>query len=522
MRDLEGKEAEAMPWSRSRSVPGRRCRLHRSNRRAWALAVLCALPLGLTAQAWAGGFHISILGVRRTGMMTNLARPDDVTALFHNPAGLADLRGTQVHLSSGITLLGNKTKLQALDPARFPEVNPKACGIANNPACPWPIGSDGYYEANFEPERYTGVIPFLGVAHNLGHVSPALEKLTLAFALYAPGAYGAFLGKDKPTSYFITDGLFVVGAATVGAGYRINEQISVGASVSYNYLRLGYKQRFSTIDVMTDPGQAPDALALVAQQAIGDLDMEYAGDDHGMGWSLSVLYSPFSWLSFGATYAGFTTARFEGDLTLRSAGSKVRGTDPVSAKTLGTLIGVAGYKLPTALIVEMPIPHSLQFGLSVHPSRRFEVGLDFRLWLYSVYGKQTMIPLYDPNEAGNEPLTEAGLSKDKNYSQSYELALGFLVRPLPGASEKLELMAGIGFDKSPVPDETFSIDNPSMNQLVFSFGVRSRLGAWQVGAAWMVINYLERDIRTSQALPPVNVMISGTSHIPTLEVSYRF
>lgn len=470
--------------------------------------------------ARAGGFHITILGVRRTGMMTNLANPDDVTALFHNPAGLADLPGTRMHLSSGITLLGNNTELQALDPKRFPEVNTPSCGEPGKKACSFPIGDDGYYTANFEPEDYLGLIPYLGISQDLGFISERLKGLVASFAAYAPGAYGASLAADAPTSYFVIDGLFLVAAATVGVGWRINDIVAVGANLSYNYMRLGYSQKFSTIDVLTPKDQDPDAIAVAAQQRIGDLRLDYTGTDHGFGWGVGVLVTPLSWLAVGATYTGATSAQFEGGIELGPVGSSTRIVAPISNEEFKQVISGFNYKLPHSLVVEMPIPPSFNLGVSFFPSKWVEVGLDFRLWLYTIFEKQKLVPIYDPAERGTEPMTEQSLSKDKNYSNSFEVAAGVLVRPL-GGKPALELMGGVSFDKSPVPDETFSIDNPSMNQLIFSLGVRGMIGEhWRLGAAYMMINYLGRDVRTSQTSPPTNVRISGRSHIPTLEAEY--
>jgi long-subunit fatty acid transport protein len=486
------------------------------------LSLLLAL-LALPAPARAGGFHITIVGVRRTGMMANLANPDDVTALFHNPAGLADLPGTQLHLSSGVTMLSNQTRLRALDPLRFPELNPAGCGEAGRPPCAWPIGADGYYTANFEPERYVGVIPYLGVSQNLGRFSRKLSGLTVSLAAYAPNAYGASLPHGAPTAYFVMDGLFLVAAATAGAGLRLNDKVSLGASLSYNYLRLGFSQKFSTTDVLTPAGAAPDATTKAAQLLLGDLGLDFAGVDHGLGWGLGVLVTPVRWLSLAFTYSGQTAARFEGDLTVTGVGSTTRPeVKQLSATQLRPLVSAFGSKLPTGLTVEMPIPPAFGVGASLRPSDYVEVALDFRLWLYSVFERQAMIPRYDPNEQGTEPMTEASLSKDKRYGQSYEVAAGVLVRPLRGR-RLLELMAGIAFDKSPVPDETFSIDNPSMNQLVISLGARALLAnRWRLGVAYMLINYLERNILTSASSPPVNVRISGTSHIPTFELELLF
>jgi long-subunit fatty acid transport protein len=492
-----------------------RMRLHL----ALCVALLCLLP----SRASAGGFHITIVGVRRTGMMANLATPDDVTALFHNPAGLADLPGAQLHLSSGVTMLSNQTTLRALDPARFPEINPAGCGEAGRPPCLWPVDADGYYQANFEPEKYVGVIPYLGYSQNLGFLSRKLRGLTASVAVYAPNAYGASLPQGAPTAYFVMDGLFLVAAATTGVGWRINDRLSIGASLSYNYLRLGFSQKFSSTDVLTPAGQVPDATAKAAQLLIGDLGLDFSGADHGFGWGVGVLVTPWPWLAIGLTYSGQTAARFEGELVLTGAGSTSRPeVKRLSAEQLRPLVNTLGSKLPTALTVEMPIPPAFGLGASLRPSEWVEVALDFRLWLYSVFERQAMIPRYDPAEQGKEPMTEASLSKDKHYGQSYELAAGVLVRPFRGR-KLLELMAGVAFDRSPVPDETFSIDNPSMNQLIFSLGVRARLGErWRVGAAYMLINYLRREITTSQSSPPVNVRISGTSHIPTFEAELLF
>ncbi len=453
-------------------------------------------------------------------MMNNLGNPEDVNALFHTPAGLADLSGTRLHLSSGMTFLQTHVALQELDPKRFPEINPDPCGGEGEPACDWPL-EDGYYVADITPERYLGVIPYLGISQDLGALSPDLKDVVISVAAYAPGAYGAFLPKDAPTAYYVTEGLFIVGAATAGVGWRLNERLSLGASVSYNYARLGYAQKLALADALTDPGAEVDAIAYAAQYAYGDLEMEYVGVDHGVGWGAGALITLLPGWTVGLGYQGATAPRFEGDVTIRSLGSRLSGEPGRGPDDLRSEFAKLGYKLPNELQVDMPIPPTLTAGTSVHPTSWLELGLDVRLWLYSIYDKQAIRPIYAAGE-GKEPMTEESLSHDKDYSNSYEVALGVLVRPLT-VWPSLELMGGVAYDRSPVPDETFSIDNPSMNQAIVSAGVRAGIGdRWKVGAAYMMINYLERDITTSTSNPPVNVRIRGTSHIPTLEVEAIF
>jgi len=485
---------------------------------AGSRSLLCLTLLTLApARVDAGGFTITILGGRRTGMGTNIARPDDITALFHNPAGLADLKGVRAHLYTSMTFLGTEFDLQELDPARFPEINPKGCGEPGADPCPWPVGPDGYYVQQIEPERYFGILPYLGASTDLAFAG--LDDVVVSAAVYAPDFYGAFLPDKAPTAYHIIEGTFLVLAATTGVGWRINRYLSVGASISYNYMRLGFAQKLSVIDVLTPEGQAPDGVAQAGQSLLGDIRLDFTGVDHGLGWGAGILFTPLSWLSLGFNYSGATPARFEGDLKLRALGSLVKDNPDALKNTFEGF----HYKVPVGLTVEMPIPHSLQFGVNFMPTWWLEIGVDYRLWLYSFYEEQAMIPRYDPDDPGTtEPMSRESLSRDKKYHQSFEAALGFLVRPMTTYRD-LELMMGMFYDHSPIPDETFTLDNPALSQIAASWGVRTRLWErFRVGATYMVIWYLERDVTNSETSPPTNARGRGIAHLPGIDLEYVF
>jgi long-subunit fatty acid transport protein len=476
--------------------------LHKGGMLAIAL-FLCEVP------SWAGGFHISTLGLRRSAMTTVIAEPDDVTAIFHNPAGLADLPGLQIQLSLGLAFLDSSTQLQALDADRFPAINGVGCGDS----CPYPIGPDGYYRQNFKPTSYFGAVPFLGFSLELGRYRRDLQGFTVSAALFAPGAFGASLPSSGPTSYYITSALFVIGSAALGLGYRLNRYFAVGANLSYNYMRLGFSKNFSTVDTLTPAGQAPGSLARTAQAVFGDLTLDFDGVDHGAGWSLGLLVNPTPWLAFGASYSGWTSPTFDGPARIGAV--NVDNTDNLRAAA-----AAVGYKLPRRLHVTLVVPPNVQFGINVTPTPRVEIGFDCRLWLYTLFKREVITPIYDPKEAGAEPLTEAQLSEDKGYSTSYQLNLGLLVRPIK-KRRSFEVMAGVGFDKSPVPDRTFSLDNPSLDQAYASIGLRDFVGGhWRIGIAYMFAAQLPRDITTSQTSPPTNVRISAWEHQPTVEIAY--
>lgn len=491
----------------------------RRRRQLPSAAIIAFAVTWAPSPADAGGFHITILGARRTGMLTNIANPDDSTALFHNPAGLANQPGLRLHLSNGMTFMQTELELQALDPTRFPEINPPTCGTDGAPPC-WPIGDDGYYEANIRPEKYLGVIPYLGVSRDLGWLAPGLKALVVSAAVYAPGAYGAYLPEDAPTAYYVMHGLFLVGSATAGLGWRLSPRLALGASVSYNYMRLSYAQKVSTLDLLTPDGESPSLAAGLAQAAVGDLRLDYTGVDHGVGGALGILVTPAPWLQLGAGVQAATSARLTGPMAVTGLGSVVTGTPPTDAADLKRVAHSFGMKLPKELVVEMPIPPALQAGLSVVPTTGLELGLDLRVWLYRLFQEQAMIPIYDAAEPGTEPLTRDNLSRDKQYHNSYAVALGARFSPWPGERD-LDLMTGIAFDRSPVPDKTFSIDSPSLDQLMIGVGVRGTIfERWRLGVGYLLNNWITRNVTDSITSPPTNVRLRGRAHIPTVEVEY--
>jgi long-subunit fatty acid transport protein len=468
-------------------------------------------------RAAASGFSVLTFGGRRTGMMASLAKPDDITALFHNPAGLADQPEGQLYLFLGWGFTNLKADLMALDPVRYPEINPEGCGQGSRPPCPWPVNSEGYYAQSIRPEKYWGVMPFLAAGTGLGFLGPRWKDVVVSLGLYAPNFYGAYLPEDAPTAYHIIGGMFITGAATLGVGWRLNRYISLGADLSYNLMWLTMSQKYSMVAALTPPGEEPSGLALAAQELIGDIRLQYSGVDHGAGWGFGAILSPWPWLRLGLRYTGATPARFEGPARFRAYGEDVQ--DP---QMFYAVVRSVGYKLPRRLLLEMPIPHSVQAGFNVEIGRRLELGMDFRFWFYNAYKKQRIKPIYDPEDEGEEPFTEADLTRDKRYGLGYQVTGGAMVRPslrIP----TLELMLGFGYVRSPIPDSTFSLDNPLLHHYKLSTGLRWRVGShWRFALTYKLNIYVPRDIRNSQTEPPTNVKGQAVAHVPCMELNYVF
>lgn len=469
-------------------------------------------------RARAGGFTLTTFGGRRGGMQAVVACPDDLTALFHNPAGLADQPDVQLYVYASPTFVSHDFRMQALDAQRYPAINPAGCGATPEAApCPWPVDADGYYARAIEPERYFGVLPFAAASTDLGWIGRRGRDVVVAAAVFAPNLYGAYLPESAPTAYNIIGGMFLVLSPTVGVAWRPSRIFALGASLSYNHMRLSMSQKLSTVDALTPRDEEPSGIGRFAQSLIGDLRLDFDGVDHGVGWNIGALVNPLPWLAVGLGYAGATNARFEGPISFRALGEMVRDQE-----TFEQLVRSVGYKLPERLIIEQPIPHGVHFGLHFVLPRFVELGLEGRLWFYQLFETQRIAPIYDPDAPGAEPMTEASLSRDKHYRMSFQISGGVAARPF-ARLRGLELMAGAGYDHSPIPDETFSLDNPSNSYVKLTVGARWSIDRrWRVSASYLLGLYLPRDVRNSQTHPPMNVQGAGITHSPGIDVTYAF
>jgi len=84
---------------------------------------------------------------------------------------------------------------------------------------------------------------------------------------------------------------------------------------------------------------------------------------------------------------------------------------------------------------------------------------------------------------------------------------------------ELEFMVGYQEDYTPIPDETYTLDNPSRDQRGISFGVRWRpLPRHRFGLA-IVRNWFDLvDVQTSMSTPPAN----AKGHATNFEVGFDY
>lgn len=425
----------------------------------WSLWVVVA---GVSPPAGATGSVVPEIASRKTGMGAVIGRPDDLSAVYHNPAGLTLSPGTNLYIGSGVAILGTRLRPRPWDGSdRYIEA---------------PVDAEGFYPRT-KPSSALGVIPILAASTSLLD-----DRLFAAVSLYIPNAVGAAFPEDSVMRYHLIDSYVVAGNATLTVAWRATDWLSVGGGVSLVYMRLHARRKLFPVVGTTD----------LSGFLGGDSTLELNGDDVGFGFNLGLLLHPRGApFTFGLTLISRSDLMLEGDVTLEPG----EGALPM----LETMRGTQRTNFMT--------PWIIQGGLNWDLTSWIEIGAEVRYYVYSQLREQRT------ELEGDLPITELVLPKD--YHDTWQASGGVKVTlpPLPD----LELMGGVLYSHTPAPDHTVSAEQPSFNRIGPLLGARYRINeTFRVALTWTHYIYLERDITTSTTTPPSNFVGGGNNNIVTL------
>jgi len=432
------------------------------------------LLLGLLApphRAAAQGFIIPELGARKNGMGTAIGRPDDLTAIYHNPAALALLKGTRVGLSFTMAFLYTDIRVHEWYVGQ---------GANRRPFLPDTADAEGYYEP--QGPGAAAPIPFIGASTNLFS-----DKLTAAIGVYVPNAAGADFGADKPSRYHVIDAYVISAFFTAALAYRPFDWLAIGVGGSAVYVRVQRRSLFYPI--LTLNGTEFDSSFLLGKET--ELNLE--GEDLKPAFSLGIQVWPLKTLSLGFMMLTRYDVSLEGPLTL---------TPGADASQL--------VKKPeftdNEQVTEIVSPWVFGFGANWDITPWLEVGAELRIYLNSQVEEQvTRITSEGPLK---DLIGPGGIVTPKNLKNTFHLGGGFKIRP--PLTLDLDLMTGFHYEPSPSPDNTVEVSAPSFDIFALHFGVRYNFAErFALTLVYSHYEYLERATVDSITSPPTNFVGSG-------------
>lgn len=427
-------------------------------------AVVVVAAVTAASQAQAGGFGIPEIGIRRTGMAATVGRPDEPSAVFHNPAGLTLQHGFRFYASFGLSFVSTEFRLQPWE---------KSDEYLQD----FPLDDEGYYPAT-KPERAIGAIPMLVVTRQIN------DRIFAAASLYVANGTGAFFDDDAVTRYHLKQGYIISPLAQLSGAYRFSDKLSVGAGLGVLNIRIhGVRDFF------------PEYQGFSLRNMLGSRpELTLDGSDWQPSWNLGVLATPIPKLTLGATVIGKVHPTLDG---------------PVSLKEDEDSMDSPGYVFKGTAHTELVLPWTFLAGANYDVTPQVEVGTEFRYYLYRQYQNQhtTIDDIF---------LTDS-LDSPKNYKDSWQTAGGVRVhdvRQLKG----VELMAGFHYDRTPAPPETVTLDQPTFSHYGLHTGARYEIGRYRLGASWVHYWYDIPTITTSITFPPSNIKGDGTNNILSISV----
>jgi len=294
-----------------------------------------------------------------------------------------------------------------------------------------------YVNAKFDTELsdYGG-----GDGGNAGGFVPSgglhyVHRVTDDFRLgVSTGSYfglGVDYGDDWAGRYYTTEAELLTFGVNPGAGYRVNNWLSVGAGFSVLYATLDQK---AAVRNAFDP--------------VGDGQLELDADDVGYGFNAGILVSPWSSTRFGLTYRSKVDLEFKDSAKLKNIGPVLQG--------ILNLSGLAGSKVD----IDMTIPQAVMLSGYHQLTDRWAVMGNIGWQDWSEFGKQDLTL---------SSTASTTFTKDLGYDDTWHFALGAQYR----FAERWLWSVGAAYDTSPVDDaDQRTPDLPLDRQIRIGTGIQ--------------------------------------------------
>lgn len=421
------------------------------------------LFLGLSSLALANGLNLNSLGSRALSMggaFVGLA--DDYSAIFWNPAGIAQFK-TKYFGFYGTDIIPKGTYLFQV---------------------PSPAGLLTLVDAKTETKHYLS-----GLA---AYYHPINEYLVAGIGVYVPSGLGAAWNGDdftpvtNNTSYMWESRVGMVTIAPA-VSYKINEIVSVGASLNINYGMFSIKTHAGNIDNF-DLGQYEESL-----------------NGWGIGATFGVLVKANEMLSFGATVRTPSKVKLDGNVNISNI----------------DLLG-PNYKTQSAAERDVTWPWWIAGGAAFRPMDDLILTADLQ-WTQWSKVDEFVTRYKDPY--WNLMMTASGQNiRPMKWKDTLQIRFGAEYR----LYQNVAIRGGYYYDPSPVPAKTLNALLPSFNFNVITLGVGYSLNGLVMDFGFEMLFGKKREVNYANWLFDPNYACSMPGvydmnvYVPNISISYKF
>lgn len=381
----------------------------------------------LAAPAHGAGFAVAEQGARVMGLAgASAAQTQDASAIFHNPAGVAFLKGRQLYLGAALDYTG--TDFTGASPFPGPDVTES--------------GDAGL-----------GVPPAFDYSHQLS------ERMVVGVGVHVPYRLRASW-KNRDTSY---SGRFVSKTAELTSyslsptvAYKLADRLALGAALDVRLSDVAFEKNLA---VPVNP---------FSQRVQDGASMRLSsGLEPGFGFAVGLVAKPIEQLAVGVSYRHKVSTDFSG-----SAGFT---PIPTGNAQLDTLVARGLPAEPVPVTTEVVLPSLLALGAEYrHGDWLLAADVHFQQWS-SFAGLQ--ITLEDRPELSSGALG------------GYRDSLAFRVGVERRLNEAWDVRGGYFYDRSAALPEAVGPAFPDASRHGAAVGASFRRGRLRVDAAnWLVFS----------------------------------
>lgn len=408
---------------------------------------------------FAGGYQINEHGARATGMGgAFVARALDGSAIYFNAAGLGFQKG--MNLLVGTTLIFPSSTFTGPTPATT---------------------STDMVSQVFYPSNLYG-----SYAVN--------EKLVVGLGIYNPFGLGTEWPTDWPTATDKRGSRISVKTdlqtfyINPTVAYKVNDQLSVGAGVSYIIANAEINYRAATYSTF------PTVPASV------DGNVGLTGDGSGISFNVGVIYKPMEKLSVGLSYRSLAEIEFTGDATFTN------------------MQALQSYFPGGEGKVTLPMPSNLQIGASYEVMPKLTVEGDFQYVGWSAYDQlEITLPTGPalPAIFGGQPLQKSPAPAKKDWLDGMLFRLGGEYT----LNEKVMLRAGYIRDLTPQKTPYVEPMLPDADRNDISIGGGYKINdKMNVDASYLIVLFEDRN----STYPGFNGTYKSSAHLFSVNFGYTF
>ncbi|MFH1836520.1 MAG: outer membrane protein transport protein [Candidatus Omnitrophota bacterium] len=376
-----------------------------------------AVFVAIHSPAFANGFKIlGVKSVKATAMgEAFIAQADDPSAIAFNPAGLAQLRGTQI--TNGITMTN---------------------GWVEN------TSPSGVEERILDRWQY---VPNFFITSDLG-----LRDMAAGLGITLPNGLSSTWSDTGFARYVSTFSDLRVLDINPSFGCRLNENIMIGAGLSYYYSEV-------TLDGRLDYG------VLLGSPGMFDAKSHLSGKGYGWGYNAGLIYELNEKNKFAVTFKSPYAIKYTGT-------SKI--TDIPVALGLGSAAD-------TMLKAKINFPAVVNFGYAYYPTEKMKIefDLDWTRW----ESLKNIIVDFVPDSVS-----------DVVYEYEYENTFAYKIGTEYALTEQFKLRVGYIYNEPAVPERNWKPSLPDTTTHFLCSGFGWDMGKFMVDVGSQVILYEDRTI----------------------------